>query len=50
MINLYQVLGLSAYATDVQIRQALNPHAQSLDLNVIKAVHDWLLDPTVRPS
>lgn len=29
MINLYQVLGLSAHATDVQIRQALNTHTQT---------------------
>lgn len=50
MINLYQVLGLSAHATDVQIRQALNTHAQTLDPKVIKAVNEWLLNPTVRPN
>lgn len=50
MINLYQVLGLSAHATDVQIRQALNTHAQTLDPKVIKAVNEWLLNPAVRPN
>lgn len=48
MINLYQILGLNAYACDAQIRQALAERSHTLEPRVIRAVHAWLLDPSVR--
>lgn len=46
MINLYQILNLPPTATNEQILNAL--HHRTLEPKLNKAVHAWLLDPSVR--
>lgn len=48
MINLYQMLGISAYADQATIAQALQTKQASLPPKVVQAVQQWLLNPEVR--
>lgn len=48
MINLYKVLHLSPYASESEIRLALQEMETSLNERTIKAVYEWLLVDSVR--
>lgn len=50
MINLYQILNISPYATDAQIRVALQHYQNqtNADPKVVQATAQWLLTPDVR--
>lgn len=48
MINLYQILHISPYASEAEIRAALNKMETGLNERTIKAVYEWLLVDAVR--
>lgn len=48
MINLYQILHLSPYASEKEIRNALKEMETALNHATIQAVHEWLLVDSVR--
>lgn len=48
MINLYQILHISPYSSEAEIRAALNKMETGLNERTIKAVYEWLLVDAVR--
>lgn len=48
MINLYQILHISPYASTAEIRATLQNMETGLNERTIKAVHEWLLVDSVR--